>query len=71
MKNNSAPGTLNAYDWKKLETSFLLAIAGAVALWFADQLSIIDFEALGKWGTIVGPLAPFVVNFLRKWAAGK
>ena len=72
METKSETGTLNAYDWKSLGKSFLLTVAAAGAIFVANWLADLDLVAVfGKAAPYIAVAVPFVVNFLRKFAAGK
>lgn len=58
---------LNSPDLKSLGSSLLLSVAGAAVAALTQWFSSADF---GQWGPIVGALAPFLLNILRKFVTG-
>lgn len=59
--------SLNGFDWKKIGTGALIAVAGALATYLQDLIPTIDF---GVWTPFVVALNSAVINFLRKFVTG-
>lgn len=67
----SPSGTLNGQDWRAIGKSFIIGLAGIVAVYAAAQIEAIDWATVGKYGFIIAPLSSVLVNFLRIWAKGR
>ena len=60
---------LNRTDLTKLTKSFLLSAGGAVLAIALDHFTRIDWTGT-LWGPLVGAMAPFIINVIRKWLSG-
>ena len=60
--------TITKHDIIKVAKGAGIAMAGALALYLAGVLELIDWSTVGQYGFLLSPLASIVINFLRKFA---
>jgi len=68
MAEQSASGTLNVTDWKKILKGLGIAAGGAALTYVLDLLPQINFKG---YELIVIPIASTLINFALKLIAGK
>jgi len=67
----SKQGELNKQDWKSIGRGALIALGGALAIYVAALLEVIDWSTVSQYGYLIAPIASIFINALRKWAEGK